>query len=248
MKKIKLIKLYPGSPNNLGITLTPKVDIDNNDANNFYWGGSWFNPNHYPEFWEEVVELNYEIVVMKTLMGVVLEYEDGVCVKRSDTICPSNTNKLQDCLRGNRCTIYSIKRLSDGEVFTITNKVQFMDTKSVNGFITKFEIVNGRILVTYGNQTSNLDSLVLVKLTTFKTEDGVDVFEGGKVWYVRKDLTYNNSFIVSNNCFVVGENLYFSKKELMKNYIRLNTRCLSLNDVLRNTLNELDRMVYKRLK
>jgi hypothetical protein len=123
-----------------------------------------------------------------------------------------------------------------------------MDTKSVNGFITKFEIVNDRILVSYGNQTSNLDSLVLVKLVTFKTEDGVDVFEGGKVWYVRKDLTYNNSFIVSNNCFVAGENLYFSKKELMKNYIRLNTRCLSLNDVLRNTLNELDRISYKRVK
>lgn len=343
MKKIKLIKLYPGSPS-LGATLTQKVDIDNSDTNNFYWEGSWFNPNYYPEFWEEVVELDYEIVGMKTLTGDILEYEDGVCVKRSNSIYPSKTNKLQDCLLGNRCTIYSVKRLSDGEVFTIGdrisvsdigisdtiteivladsvkwtskvvtkkiflgcendhqyilssvnkpvpldyeilsyakkdnpkchtmkrrggerhnefwnirvvkrlsdgevfaigNKVQFMDTKSVNGFITKFEIIGDRILVTYGNQTSNLDSLVLVKLSIFRTEDGVDVFDGDRVWYVRKDLTYNNSFIISNNCFVVGENLYFSKKQLMKEYIKLNTRCLSFNDVLSHSLSELERL------
>ena len=83
---------------------------------------------------------------------------------------------------------------------------------------------------------------MLVKLSIFRTEDGVDVFDGDRVWYVRKDLTYNNSFIISNNCFVVGENLYFSKKQLMKEYIRLNTRCLSFNDVLSHSLSELERL------
>ena len=48
MKKYKLIKTYPGSPF-LGKVLEPKVEKDNEDTNNFYWEGSWFNPNDFPE-------------------------------------------------------------------------------------------------------------------------------------------------------------------------------------------------------
>ena len=59
MKKIKLIRKYPGSPK-LGTELTPKVDKENYNTNNFYWEGSWFNPNDFCEFWEEIVDPDYE--------------------------------------------------------------------------------------------------------------------------------------------------------------------------------------------
>ena len=51
MKKYKLIKEYPGSPE-IGRTVTPKSSSDNF----CYWEGSWFDPEKHPEFWEEIKE------------------------------------------------------------------------------------------------------------------------------------------------------------------------------------------------
>ena len=58
MKKYRLIKEYPGSPT-VGTILAPKVDKELTNTNNFYWGGSWFNPNDFSEFWEEIIEYSY---------------------------------------------------------------------------------------------------------------------------------------------------------------------------------------------
>jgi hypothetical protein len=105
MKKYKLIKEYPGSPK-LATELTPKVDKENTDTNNFYWEGSWFNPNDFSEYWEEVLQKDYEILRTCPIVG----------------------------------TIYSVKRLSDGEVFTVGDIIKVRSHGS-NKRIDEIEII-----------------------------------------------------------------------------------------------------------
>jgi hypothetical protein len=103
MKKYKLIKTYPGSPL-LGKVLEPKVEKDNENTNNFFWEGSWFNPNDFPEFWEE---MNYEI----------LSY-----IKKGSTTC-TTTKRRGGENHEKLWNIHSVKRLSDGEVFTVGDRI-----------------------------------------------------------------------------------------------------------------------------
>jgi len=115
MKKYKLIKTYPGSPF-LGKVLEPKVEKDNEDTNNFYWEGSWFNPNDFPELWEEV---DYEIV---------------------DTTIKNNLKQK----------ISSVKRLSDGEIFSVGDK--FTGYSSEGNTIRRFELLGNTLFIHTNNQ------------------------------------------------------------------------------------------------
>jgi len=115
MKKYKLIKTYPGSPL-LGKVLEPKVEKDNEDTNNFYWEGSWFNPNDFPELWEEV---DYEIV---------------------DTTIKNNLKQK----------ISSVKRLSDGEIFSVGDK--FTRYSSEGNTIRRFELLGNTLFIHTNNQ------------------------------------------------------------------------------------------------
>ena len=56
--KYKLIKLLPfeNSPK-IGYTSSPNPLVEDKVH---YWNGNWFNPENYPEFWELVVEKDYE--------------------------------------------------------------------------------------------------------------------------------------------------------------------------------------------
>jgi hypothetical protein len=128
MKKYKLIKTYPGSPL-LGKVLEPKVEKDNEDTNNFYWEGSWFNPNDFPELWEEV---DYEVV---------------------DTIVKNNL-KLK---------ISSVKRLSDGEIFSVGDK--FTGYSSEGNTIRRFELLGNTLFIHTTNQgtISNTPGIGLFK-------------------------------------------------------------------------------------
>lgn len=114
MKKYKLIKTYPGSPF-LGKVLEPKVEKDNEDTNNFYWQGSWFNPNDFPELWEEV---DYEIV---------------------DTIMKNNLKQ----------EISSVKRLSDGEIFTLGRIIKVSKYGDPH-IISKFSLTNDNSTIRNG--------------------------------------------------------------------------------------------------
>ena len=120
MKKYKLIKEYPGSPT-VGTILAPKVDKELTNTNNFYWGGSWFNPNDFSEFWEEVVEEDYEIVSY---------------IKKGSTTC-TTTKRRGGENHEEFWNIYSVKRLSDGEVFTIGDLIKTPYTESAR--ILKFK-------------------------------------------------------------------------------------------------------------
>ena len=108
MKKFKLIKEYPGSPK-LGTKLTPKVDKENTDTNNFYWEGSWFNPNDFHEFWEEIIEKDYEILSLndKRNQFPIFNLING---------CSPVTGETYPTINSKDWNIHSVKRLSDGEI------------------------------------------------------------------------------------------------------------------------------------
>jgi hypothetical protein len=126
MKKIKLIRKYPGSPK-LGTVITPKVDIENYNTNNFYWEGSWFNPNDFCEFWEEIVEPDYKILSFKQNSGITdlwTNFYSNSWGRNVNGQCATSPYTTEEILSNKFYAIHSIKRLSDGEVFTVGDTIK----------------------------------------------------------------------------------------------------------------------------
>lgn len=136
MKRYKLIKKLPfeESPE-VGYISTPCCMKANKENGlhywSHYWNHNWFNPKDYPEYWEEMIEKDYEVLS--------LEY-DGKIYYKSTTPDPmySEHFKYVSIVNGwvsmmsvikpmgvldRKVKIHSIKRLSDGEVFTIGDMV-----------------------------------------------------------------------------------------------------------------------------
>jgi hypothetical protein len=127
LKKFKLIREYPGSPN-LGTVITAKVDKENNNTNNFYWEGSWFNPNDFLEFWEEVVEPDYKILsfINKERDVTFTLNDDGYYQSNLEiyTLNEMLNYTVGSCGNTKKVLIHSVKRLSDGEVFTVGDTIK----------------------------------------------------------------------------------------------------------------------------
>lgn len=169
-------------------------------------------------FEDKVVEKDYEILEVRGKYGAVSSYIE---ILDSD---------LKDK------TIFKIKRLSDGEIFTIGDKVI-----GYNNSIAKIKTIDlvGEVSLNIGtdkHEGFSLKNLKKVKQPLFTTEDGVDIFEGDIFYSTRKDcsgciIKYEGNFfeIASTKC---KEFVDFSTKKAAENYIKMNKPCLSLNDVL----------------
>jgi len=230
MKTYKLIKKYPGSFElghlalldisvkyyNLGTTTRSLEYIENN-----------------PEHWQEVCPDCLEnINTCRIFPCKKKDYKILSLITNNKTILNSPFFSVKDLLKNQGCNIHSIKRLSDGEVFTIGDKVQ-------NGKITEFRLINNILIPKIGEKvylTINLEKLEKAKQPLFTTEDGVDIFENDNFYSTRKDclgsiIKYKgNPFeIASTKC---KEFVDFSTKKAAENYIKMNKPCLSLNDVL----------------
>jgi hypothetical protein len=231
LRKFKLIKEYPGSPK-LATELTPKVDKENTDTNNFYWEGSWFNPNDFSEFWEEVIEKDYEIVAMGIAEGTILEFKDGICTKRSDDRAPEATSTLQSILNQqySKDSIHSVKRLSDEEVFTVGDliKTPYKDATR----ITKFQNPEGNeYFIKIPTGFARLVTIEKAKQPLFLTHDGKDIFEGDKVWYVNKEGHYYSGFVAVSGVTLRSDiNAYFLTREGAEDYIEKNKVIFTTED------------------
>lgn len=234
MKKFKLIKTYPGSPE-LGTIIsqlgTSQFYEDKNNSAIMKQCFDYKIFSKYPEFWEEVVEKDYEILEYKT--------ENGFSCK-----APFLPNSHQFYI-DERCKIHSVKRKSDGEVFTIGDKVTFYGN---NFNIKTFHLSEGD-KIACGD--CELEYLQHIKQSLFTTEDGVDIFEGDVVTVVSlKDfekgdcdgendipikaysITWEDKIISSCNWNLRKDNfLQFSTKEKAEEYILYNKPLLTLKDV-----------------
>ncbi len=91
----------------------------------------------------------------------------------------------------------------------------------------------------HGLVSASIETLSKVKqpIPLFTTEDGIEIFEGDRVWFV------NDAMHVDQYDFIKmgGENdlkyypnwyKYFSTKEKAEDWILMNRPCLSVNDLL----------------
>lgn len=213
MKKYKLIKEYPGSPR-LGTELTPKVDKEDTDTNNFYWEGSWFNPNNYPEFWEEIIEKDYEILEIQGKYGSISSYKEQY------------DSDLKDK------SIYKIKRLSDDEIFTIDDIV--IGNSNIKYNISSF-VINGRFgKIIINGHDIHLNECTKVKQPLFTTEDCVDIFDGNEFYFIAQNFSGNTCGKLKAKLGVLAEfsEARFSTKEKAEEYILMNKPCLSFQDII----------------
>lgn len=236
MKKFKLIKRYPG--------LSPKVKIGDIAVTKKGWGcygiysrfGEWSDENYFlnePGFWEECKE--YEILSFIT--------EDMIFTKNSEgrygnenSVYWTLEDELKAVKNGYR-KIHSVKRLSDEEIFFIGDKVTYKTGS--NWIINNFSIDSDGdyMMASAGTlkdpwcSISN-ENFSKSKTKLFTTEDGIDIFEGDKFYYIM-----DNWRILEFECKTKesksSNGLDFSTKEKAEEYILENKPCLSLMDCLK---------------
>lgn len=128
-------------------------------------------------------------------------------------------------------TILSIKRLSDGEVFTVGDliKTPYTESTPIIGFDTKYST---EYFIEVSTGFTRLLTLEKVKQAIFLTHDGKDIFEGDKVWYVNKESPYSSSaFIaISATKFYSDMNAYFLTQEAASEYISRNKVLFTTED------------------
>ena len=110
--KYKLIKEYPGSPR-LG-TITDRT---------------MYFPEYYPSFWQPVVEKDYEILSLARFCSIKPTITD---------VSNYGDEYIEALLKCDKARVHSVKRVSDGEVFTISDKTNF-------GLIYKIVINNNSL-------------------------------------------------------------------------------------------------------
>lgn len=223
MIQYKLIEEYPDSPK-IGTIHTSGIGICKE------WKGiNFYDAN--PKYWQKVEEVDYEIL----------------------TVTPSeknlnNTNK-EAVITFKMCNkdlqmwnIHSVKRLSDGEVFTIGDEIDFGDFGN-KGFrpIGKIEVdYFDKTRVTawdgaYGKGAINKWEKASKKTPLFTTEDGVEIFEGDKFYYPNIHIWKTIISEADKRVLIfIRLNKYkpFSTKEKSEEYILLNKPCLSVNEII----------------
>ena len=242
IKKYKLIKKYPGSP---------EVGWELNDVSCCILGYTHLSyekyVSNYPEFWQEIIKKDYEILSFIRINHI--EYKGLIKTKDVDGLFKwdyTNNAFTEDFLLDSTgFAIHSVKRLSDGEVFTVGDTVLRLKTKVI---IEKFKFENERLHVYFSNGNANhLNEIFHIKKPLFTTEDGVDIFEGDEFVITsnfKLEMYRGIPFIADKATTVLNNRKYFSTKKAAEEYILYNKPCLSINDV-KNSLtysNELKKL------
>lgn len=263
MKKFKLIKEYPGSPKLGDIATQNGLDV------------IWFRINdsilhlvsdceNYPEFWELVVKKDYEILSFLTETGVILipEFKGFKFFIPKDFAWDGNKHRSEKFMLKNSDTykIHSIKRLSDGEIFTIGDLVNNKKLEKItlaihekNDIVLHLENLHRAVYLLK-------DKPLKTKQPLFTTKDGVDIFEGDKYTVVYKEYfkipVFDNKYIINKGFKENSNYWYFSTKEKAEEYILLNKPILSLQEIYNLTdknsglynESDLEKLVKNKLK
>ena len=244
--KYILKKEYPGSPK-LGTIIN---DSKTTLGISYYENCKGFIEN-YPEFWELVVEKDYEILELSLQRSIKHQIVSALENSEDYTI------SLLSC-NGNK--IHSVKRLFDGEIFTIGDKIDFVINSNLRkDTIHKIKSIelnpNGIVFRAENSSWSNyLNEISKIKKPLFTTEDGLDIFEGMSFYYVCQELELYNTICCTDEKKYKNAK-QFSTKEKAEEYILLNKPCLSYNEVLnatkirnKNTFETLKNLVKSKIQ
>jgi hypothetical protein len=232
MIQYKLIKEYPGSPKLGTIEFNDYKISEPYVRHSAEWKGIYFYDKH-SEFWEKVEELDYEILIFRnsnSLNLVELHSNNLYCCKASGTYKGIGVQTKEQCINNEFLYIFSVKRLSDGEVFTLGDSVvenitQINERWNISEITVKFS----RCFV----NAVNIRNVEKLKTPLFTTEDDVEIFEGDLYSCVFSDFTITDH--IANPHRKVWSEFpikTFSKKEKAEEYVLLNKRMLLLQDLL----------------
>ncbi len=202
------------------------TDYDITTVNNFFKDGTWV-------IYKPWVIQSYKHVVY----GKIWNRGSSETYTRNDD--PKVTLSTAVILKmGKAYTIHSVKRLSDGEVFTVGENMDYsydlgkFPDHDAGCPIHKFTIENDEIYVNEHHlnvNTRGIDTWVKPKPKKkfiLRTEDGYNVYEGMSCYYVLNDTV----FTASSPCGSKDVK-YFKYKKAAEQYVFENKQCLSLNDV-----------------
>jgi hypothetical protein len=244
MKKYKLIKEYPGSPK-LGTVVEYKDDqyqlylIENKTSNYGQFPKTYVE--NLPEFWEKIKEQEYKILSFSK--PKIIEAGNNIFTLRENGnyFNHSNPNFGIGIATGLPISyflspeqgheIHSIQRLYDGEIFTIGDEIEFYGDEFI---ITDFSIDldwGGQIRVGRMGGAIAFSGIKKLKKPLFKTEDGVEVYEGDDV-YIMDNYFLKYIEKVSELQAYKTWRLTFKYKEKAKEYILMNKPCLSLQEII----------------
>jgi len=168
------------------------------------------------QFWEVISEKDFEIVLWS------FGNEDRLKTKNPDGTAI-------------KYNIHSVKRLSDGEIFSIGDKLtegtilRFSLSDYNDGIYADTNRVSGNDMYYYYGLP--LNKWVKLNQPLFTTEDGVDRIKGDEIHFVDCYFKYQGKYIACENTLKLFLNRrIFSTKEAAENYIICNKPCLSFND------------------
>lgn len=169
--KYKLIKTYLNSP-----SLGTIVDRD-------FFSPCNLEHENFSEFWEEVIDKNYEVISYMSKGNNIL-YPKGAVV---DAIILVKEYGIDSSL----FYVNSVRRLSDGEVFTLGDRVRYKDNGHVGSCnIGKFYLNDHGGCIIHGSEgyrdfSENINLIEkVVEKPLFTTEDGFDVYPNDTYWCV----------------------------------------------------------------
>ena len=238
MKKYRLKKYYPTYH---GLLLEESIAEEKKDHYEVFNKdviGLVINKNEVennPEFWEKVEEKEYEILSFRNkLSGTVFKKLGNGNYGSNDGVGGS---RLDDMFSYELCDIHSVKRLSDGEVFTIGDRI---DSYCESGCITEFEITENNIKVhflddksTHQNEWTFLNNTIKPKRPLFTTEDGVDIYEGDVCYSVVAWCPFKHRFTKTSHPSMIASDKkkYFSTEEKTWEWIKENKPKYSKKDI-----------------
>lgn len=208
------------------------------------------------EWFEEVVEKEYEILSFRTSQDsgnswqISRRISNGRFLwdkysekdlplkgvdKNSDGMGATEEYMLNEWVNDpdyQRCEINSIRRKSDGEIFTIGDRVDENVTGTTYGWnISEFSLKDNRCF-TCG---VNITCIKKIKETLFVTFDGIEITDSEQVVYIVSNNEMFNLYCkkainAKNQQRILGFNI-FSTLKSAKNYIKCHKPVLSYNDV-----------------
>lgn len=163
-----------------------------------------------------------------------------------------------------KAEIRSVKRLSDGEVFTCGDKMYYNGNKfgswkkespcNVDSFSLSF----GNIFINShytGTPNCRIEDWIKVKEPLFTTEDGVNIIEGKHFWYVGDAFNICETRLLKNENWPIRlQKKSFSTIEAAENWVLNNKVLFSLNDISKvikretMTFHELETLAKSKFK
>ncbi len=255
--KYRLIKRYPGLPD-----FIKKNTLVFLSKSGFYYpaSGSMFESaftlsktqvENYPEFWQKVTQCCEKDTDFDGNCPIhraekIVIHESNIPKKEYEILSIMTPNKVlishPSIIEAYEiadwyidCSINSIKRLSDGIIFTVGDKVNNLNNPH-SWNIKKISIEKGdiRLDANSGGVCPNFQQLQHSKKLLFTTSDGVEIFEGDRYYAVNKSSFKKISAL---GCSISGKDdrnyIDFSKESKAEEYILKNKPCLSYEDVMK---------------